>query len=197
MKRMMTFGVAGLLLAALPAAAMAQSTMQDSSDQTAPQRGDMSQQQTVPQDRQTSPQQKQTMPQKMNKQSMPMRKKAPDQAKQEVATAHAHALMAQNAKSIDMVHTHLHHVINCLEGPNGTDFDASAGNPCKDKGQGALVDSQSDASMQTKLKQALDQARSGVGMDQLQQAQQSAAKVASMLQVSSSDNGMMHHQEGQ
>src|SRR5690348_18093879 len=44
-------------------------------------------------------------------------------AKDEISTAHAHAVLAQSATSVAMAHTHLHHVINCLVGPNGSGFE--------------------------------------------------------------------------
>lgn len=51
-------------------------------------------------------------------------------------TAIKHAEFAVKAKDLEMIQMHLHHVLNCLEGKSGKDFDASFGNPCN--GQGAL-----------------------------------------------------------
>lgn len=51
-------------------------------------------------------------------------------------TAVDHAELAVKANTLDGIHMHLHHVLNCLEGDNGKDFDAAAGNPCN--GRGAL-----------------------------------------------------------
>ena len=51
-------------------------------------------------------------------------------------TAIQHALYAEKAGTIKEIQMHLHHVLNCLEGKTGKDFDASFGNPCQ--GQGAL-----------------------------------------------------------
>ena len=59
----------------------------------------------------------------------------------EISTAAAHAGMAAGAEDPQMVKAHLHHVLNCLEGPNGADFSAAAGNPCKAQGNGAIPDS--------------------------------------------------------
>lgn len=103
-------------------------------------------------------------------------------AKTEISTAHAHALMAQGAATVDMSHTHLHHVINCLVGPNGKGFDASAGNPCKDQGHGAIPDSASDKAVHGKLEKALAGAQAGLKSDSLAGAQQAGAKVAATLQ---------------
>jgi len=51
-------------------------------------------------------------------------------------TAMKHAEMAVNAKSLKEVQMHLHHVLNCLEGKSGKDYNASFGDPCN--GHGAL-----------------------------------------------------------
>ena len=49
-------------------------------------------------------------------------------------TAMKHAEMAVNATSLKEVQMHLHHVLNCLEGKSGKDFNASFGDPCNGKG---------------------------------------------------------------
>lgn len=99
----------------------------------------------------------------------------------EVGTAHAHALMAQNAKTIAEAHAHLHHVINCLVGPRGEGFDAKAGNPCKGQGNGAIPDSTSDQAMHGNLQNALADAQSGLKSDSLDGAHADAAKAATAL----------------
>jgi hypothetical protein len=40
-----------------------------------------------------------------------------------------HARLARNATTLDDLRTHIHHVINIIEGEGGADFDASFGNP--------------------------------------------------------------------
>lgn len=107
-------------------------------------------------------------------------------AKTEIKTAHAHAMMAQGASKLDMVHTHLHHVINCLVGPDGQGFDASAGNPCKGQGNGAIPDSAGNSALQGKLKSALSDAQAGLKADKLSAAQADAAKAEAALQVTPS-----------
>lgn len=102
-------------------------------------------------------------------------------AKNEVATAHAHALMAQNAKTVAMAHTHLHHVINCLVGPKGEGFDAKAADPCKGQGNGAIPDSANDAALHGKLQSALSDAQAGLKADKLTAVQGDAGKVAAAL----------------
>lgn len=99
----------------------------------------------------------------------------------EVTTAHAHALMAAGADSLKMTHTHLHHVINCLVGPDGAGFDAKAADPCKGMGSGALPDAASQAGLHGQLEKALQAARHGVDADNLDKAHQSASKAAQAL----------------
>lgn len=100
----------------------------------------------------------------------------------EVSTAHAHALMAQGANTLAMAHTHLHHVINCLVGPQGTGFDAAAGTPCKGQGNGAIPDSASNHALHAKLEAALTDARAGLKSSSLASAHRAAAKTAAALQ---------------
>lgn len=104
-------------------------------------------------------------------------------AKNEIDTAHAHALMAQTATTVAMAHTHLHHVINCLVGPDGKGFDASAGTPCKGQGNGAIPDSKGNAATHGKLENALAAAQAGLAATQLAAAQGDAAKAAAALQA--------------
>ena len=61
-------------------------------------------------------------------------------AAQEIKTAALHAGMASASDTLEMVRAHLHHALNCLEGPKGAQFDAKAINPCKDQGMGAIPD---------------------------------------------------------
>lgn len=99
----------------------------------------------------------------------------------EVGTAHAHALMAEHAQTVAEAHTHLHHVINCLVGPGGADFDAAAGDPCKGQGNGALTDSVS-AAAHGKLEHALATAKTGLKADTLAGVHKDAAALAKTLQ---------------
>ncbi len=48
--------------------------------------------------------------------------------------------LAQRGTAIAGTRTHLQHVINCLEGPNGANFAQAAGYPCQGQGSGILVD---------------------------------------------------------
>ena len=100
--------------------------------------------------------------------------------KQEIATAAQHAGYAQAATELKMVHTHLHHTINCLVGPGGKTFDAKVLNPCKDLGKGAIPDS-ADAAEKKSLQAPLDKARAGLKATELAAAQKDAGEVEAML----------------
>lgn len=112
-----------------------------------------------------------------------------DSASTEASTAHAHALMAQNATTVAQAHTHLHHVINCLVGPQGTGFDATAGNPCKGQGNGAIPDSASNQTLNGKLKSALADAQRALQSDSLASVQKDAGKIAAELQAKKTGDG--------
>lgn len=103
-------------------------------------------------------------------------------AQKEISTAHAHALLAQSATTLNMVHTHLHHVINCLVGSSGQGYDAAAGTPCKGEGNGAIPDSAADSALHGKLESALSDAQSGLASTSLAAAQDDAGKAAAALQ---------------
>ncbi len=106
---------------------------------------------------------------------------AQSQATKEAGTAHTHAVLAQSATPLTMAHLHLHHVVNCLVGPNGSGFDATAGNPCKGQGDGAIKDAANDSTLEARLKAALADARSGLQSNSLETAQQYAGKAAAEL----------------
>ncbi len=71
----------------------------------------------------------------------------------EISNARTHANNAANAPTIDAVHTHMHHALNCLVGPKGEGFDAAQMNPCTNAGNGAIPD-QTDAAKKAKLEDA-------------------------------------------
>lgn len=102
-------------------------------------------------------------------------------AKTQVSTAHVHALMAGSATTLDLAHAHLHHVINCLVGPKGEGFDATAENPCKGQGNGAIPDSAGNSALHSKLESALGDAQAGLKADTLAAAQSDAGKTAAAL----------------
>lgn len=82
----------------------------------------------------------------------------------EIATAADHAGYAAASLNIDGIHMHLHHAVNCLEGPKGKDFDAAVENPCAMDGNGAIPDA-TDAATRAKLQTALATAMAGIASD--------------------------------
>ena len=103
-------------------------------------------------------------------------------ASKQVATAAAHAGMALGATDVKMVHTHLHHVINCLVGPSGHGFDSSAGDPCKGMGHGAIVDAKGHTAVEGTLHTAVREAKEGLQATKLDRAHADAKKVLNTLQ---------------
>jgi len=97
---------------------------------------------------------------------------AADAAK-EIATAGAHAGMAAASSDLKMIHAHMQHVLNCLQGPGGADYDANQLNPCKDQGMGAIPDSQGHAKMQ--LEAAVPLAKAGLAEPDVAKAKEHAA----------------------
>jgi hypothetical protein len=79
---------------------------------------------------------------------------------QAIGIAANHAGLAANAGGIDMVHTHLHHVLNCLVGPGGDGFDAGPGNPCGMAG-GAIPQT-ADAATKAKLQMVATEVKGGI-----------------------------------
>lgn len=79
----------------------------------------------------------------------------------EIAIAADHAGYAAASLNIDGIHMHLHHAVNCLEGPKGKDFDAAVENPCSKDGNGAIPDA-SDGSTRASLQRALATALTGI-----------------------------------
>jgi hypothetical protein len=98
----------------------------------------------------------------------------------EIANARMHAGLAAQGSSIAVVHTHLHHTINCLVGPKGTGFDAKEINPCQSDGAGAIPD-ETDAAKKKALQSADEEASAGLASNDLATAQKDASSVATML----------------
>jgi hypothetical protein len=97
----------------------------------------------------------------------------------ELTVADQHAGFAAKATSIDMVHMHLHHVLNCLVGPSGAGFDAGPGNPCAKAGNGAIP----DGGAQAKLQPAVDAANAGIAATDVAAAQGDAQKAAAAIEA--------------
>jgi len=96
-------------------------------------------------------------------------------ATKEINTAITHAGYAEKMTDVNKVHLHLHHVINCLVGPHGFDFDAAAGDPCKGMGNGAINDYKADKLNREMLNSALENAEFGLMTNRLNIAQNAAS----------------------
>jgi hypothetical protein len=97
----------------------------------------------------------------------------------EIVLAEQHAGLAAQSMGVALVHTHLHHTLNCLVGPGGPGFDAQEINPCANVGHGAIPDSV--AAKQPSLEAAAAEARAGIDEPVLAKAQQHAAATETML----------------
>lgn len=100
----------------------------------------------------------------------------------EIATAADHAGYAAASQNIDGIHMHLHHAVNCLEGPKGKDFNRAVENPCAKDGKGAIPDA-SDAATRTKLEGALATALAGIAADDSAAAKKDATDLYAALRA--------------
>lgn len=98
----------------------------------------------------------------------------------EVSTAVSHAEFATNAKKVSGIHLHLHHVVNCLVGESGKQFDSSAGDPCKGMGNGAINDAGTPA-LKSRLEKVLMDAEKGLSESSYKEAHHAASRVKRML----------------
>jgi hypothetical protein len=98
----------------------------------------------------------------------------------ELTTAQTHAGLAAKAPTVDGVHMHLHHALNCLVGPGGAGFDTGNANPCANAGKGILVDS-TDAAQKAKLQMAVTHAQEGIAATDLATAQAAANATAEAI----------------
>ncbi|MBS0281550.1 MAG: hypothetical protein JSR25_10350 [Proteobacteria bacterium] len=98
----------------------------------------------------------------------------------EISNARTHANNAANAPTIEAVHTHMHHAINCLVGPKGEGFDAAQMNPCANAGNGAIPD-QTDAAKKAKLEDAKTILMKGLTENDVKAAQRSAATAVTAI----------------
>lgn len=111
--------------------------------------------------------------------ALPASAQAADPA-QEAATAATHAGLAAQGASVEQVHMHLHHTVNCLVGPKGQGFDAKEANPCQKLGDGAIPDAP-DQALKAKLNAALEKAQAGLKSDDLAAARKAATEAQAAL----------------
>lgn len=95
----------------------------------------------------------------------------------EISTAAEHAEHAYQGKAVKEIHSHLHHVINCLVGPGGQGFDKTNEDPCDGQGNGAINDVDANSDQQHKLQQALQDANNGLQKNDYKSAHDDAKKV--------------------
>jgi hypothetical protein len=98
---------------------------------------------------------------------------------QAASTAATHAGMAAGSADLAGAQRHLHHVLNCLVGPDGAGFDAKAGNPCANAG-GAIPQT-SDAAMKGKLERAAAEASKALAGTDLDATKKAASDIQAML----------------
>jgi len=103
-------------------------------------------------------------------------------AKGEITIAAQHASLAAQAGDLGGVRMHLHHTLNCLEGPGGADFSKKDMNPCQNAGSGAIPDT-SNPTTAAALQSAVSQAVSGLSASDLKTARGDASATAATLQA--------------
>jgi hypothetical protein len=97
-----------------------------------------------------------------------------------IMRAAEHAEYASEATTIDDVHFHLHHSLNCLVGPGGSGFDKTQLNPCRGAGDGILADVP-DAVLAKTFEGAAAKARAGLATNDLAVAKSDATDVARIV----------------
>ena len=101
----------------------------------------------------------------------------------ELKTAVTHAGFAGKYDALKEVTTHLHHMVNCVVGPQDKMFDAAAGNPCQSQGNGFLPDlkaKKGESAQYYQAQWAAEIASQGIASNNLQEAK-AAAHVASLV----------------
>lgn len=111
--------------------------------------------------------------------ALPLAARAGD-ASTEITTAATHAGFAAKSTTLEMVHAHMHHALNCLVGPDGNGFDATALNPCKNSGNGAIPDT-TDPAKKKALNDVAAMLRTQVMGDDLAIGQKAAAYIEGEL----------------
>jgi len=119
-------------------------------------------------------------------------------ARAQLTTARFHAgELAQRGTAVAATQRHLRHVVNCLQGPQGKNFTAAAGNPCQGQGNGAIVDLQAASASGhagagkalTFANAALAVALQGLASNDVNEAQPFAAVVARQVDAALSALG--------
>lgn len=95
------------------------------------------------------------------------------------ATAAQHAGLAAQGADLHAVQMHMHHVLNCLVGPDGDGFDASAGNPCQ--AAGGVIPQTDDADMKKHFTEIAMHVHDAIMAKDVDEAKKMANDVAGML----------------
>lgn len=106
--------------------------------------------------------------------------------KVQARTGATHAGFAAAGETAASVDQHLGHALNCLEGPQGRNFNPRWGNVCEGQGQGLVPDLREDASGRAWLlvaEAAQQLALRGLRTRDLAQKKNAARGVAALLQL--------------
>ena len=98
----------------------------------------------------------------------------------EIVNAGEHAEYAGEASTIDEVHFHLHHSLNCLVGPKGDGFDRTQMNPCVNSGNGIIPD-ETDPKLIAVFQSAAAKERAGLASNDLAAAKADATEAAKLI----------------
>ena len=117
----------------------------------------------------------------------PMSAAEQDQGKaaSQIATAIQHAGLSADQEAAAGAMRHLHHAVNCIEGPNGSNFDVSAGYPCAaQEGNGILNDlGDADRGIAILVQAANDIAVNGIEAGDLESLQLAARGAIAILEL--------------
>ncbi|MEO7085592.1 MAG: hypothetical protein ABI442_21865 [Gemmatimonadaceae bacterium] len=99
------------------------------------------------------------------------------QSSTSLETAVQHLGYAAKAADVATAKKHMHHALNCLEGKAGTDYDASAGDPCK----GVGTDYAAGSANEMKVKKAIGLLNDGEKLDDKAAVMKDAAGADKLL----------------
>ncbi len=106
--------------------------------------------------------------------------------KAQLKTAITHAGFAASGDSLGYVRQHLGHALNCIEGPNGKNFNRAWGHVCQGQGHGILQDlrlAPGGMSSMIVLEHAGSLAAAGVTRTDLAEARATARATQALLSV--------------
>lgn len=109
-----------------------------------------------------------------------------DKAQTQLRTGIDHAKNSAGSQAMAAAVTHLGHVLNCIEGTKGKNFNASWGHVCQGQGDGILVDIKGIKNAEQTmlvLENADTLAQAGVKAKDLATVQVTARGVGALLQV--------------